>query len=214
MTTNIKKDDLVIINSGGWGYNPSNNGCIGIVLNTTKVDASIKTLNPKRIDQYTTIANVPIRTLEKIGYDEVKFELIKDIPAVKAGTIFTYLNDINWGEEKKGGRYSLKYLTDTNWFKPFVTRNKSKKITIGNKDVEVVIFESGAIQFQDRVSHISTVEALRASFDHESIRVGNFSTSIDEDVRFIRIGCEEENNLFSLTDLDMVITTYKSLKNA
>ncbi len=84
---------------------------------------------------------------------------------------------------------------------------KSVDITVGNHNVPITVHPDKVV-LGGRKVEINQVRALRAKahlvMDE---KIFDYEVTVDHTVRFIRIGCESQNNLFSIEDLDKVIST-------
>lgn len=140
----------------------------------------------------------------------------------KAGTIFVKDNgkDLTMFYKPKdctnNSVWSMPEDIVETW-EPVFEENQSITIKVGSKNKEITIFKDGKIQIESETTTIQMVKALYSDFSNdfsatERIIGTNWKISIDKNARFIRIGCIEHNNLFSLTDLTYIIDIYDKLK--
>lgn len=88
--------------------------------------------------------------------------------------------------------------------------NKSITLTIGSNSKTVVV-KKDEIVCDDRSYKIGDLKSLVASFSYGEI--SHYAIHIKENIRFIRIGCESQDNMFSIEELRSVIKAYEKLNN-
>jgi hypothetical protein len=100
------------------------------------------------------------------------------------------------------------------WFDPVYAPEKPTQefITIGNNNVQVRISKDGAIKFRNTFTDILKVKwLLEKAMTINKVEIAEFILQVKQDVRFILIGCQDENNLFSINDLQKVVDTHTKL---
>lgn len=140
--------------------------------------------------------------------------------------------DMFGGDVKKGTMYGVKETFNrTHQF--FVPQEivqtwepvyKEEEITlndIGSRDRKVII-KKGSIYFWGRKGEIVNIDDLNKILteiisNRNNIQNGKslagYEVRIDNNMRFLRVGCIEENNLFSINDLQNVKDAYDKLNN-
>lgn len=194
------------------------------INNTAYRSPYVKKLNPEEIikffkQKYTNMSDTSQR--EIIGY-----RIIKDGPGFKKGTELKARTDIKGGargwkeyEIDKINAYTVKFpddvLVDTEWFEPIYKElTKYETLYLGSRDTKIIVSSKGSIATDRGTSpiNISNLKNLRNILTSvNDIELGNFAPYPDKSLRFIRIGCEAENNLFSITEIDSVINLYNKL---
>lgn len=100
---------------------------------------------------------------------------------------------------------------------PYWNKKKEETITIGSNNTKVTIYpDNRYIEFeaeeQTRKINVTIVEKLVQAIENaDDLSILGYSTQVLPNVRFLRIGCTAENNLFSLDDLNLVINTWNKL---
>jgi hypothetical protein len=87
-----------------------------------------------------------------------------------------------------------------------------KELTIGNKDDKITVQKNSIFwnNFQVNIIRLKRIiEELNVA--KGTTVLGDYKTSILPDTRFIRIGCDSENHLFSINEIQQVIDTYEEL---
>jgi len=141
---------------------------------------------------------------------------------VKKGTIFKkYITNIGYSTTKEhwescGGvsPYNLPNEIVEQWEK--VEDIKTINVTCGNNNVKFDITSNSDIikvtsKYGPEIYPIKDVEEILKIVLHSPILLHQHTACIDNNIRFIRVGCEEHNNLFSIDDLKMVWDTWKKL---
>lgn len=101
-----------------------------------------------------------------------------------------------------------------------IYENISIKMTIGSK-ADVITLREGDSKVEisrGGYTEIAVIKALVGDFDTlngdgSRVIADSWATGVDEDIRFIRIGCMAENHLFSLNELKSVIAKYNKINN-
>lgn len=90
----------------------------------------------------------------------------------------------------------------------------SEETIIGKNNTKVKIYSNGKIEFRGEYTEINLVKALIKDFDIEPRPIGtSWKTKIDKSMRFIKIGCDSEDNRFSVNELELVVKIYEKLRN-
>jgi len=144
----------------------------------------------------------------------VGYKLKKDLPTIKEGAFFEqtgYDHFTNDGSLDDTYRYTQPQIDGApDWFEPVYEAvdivlelgNHKKKVTIGK---EKILVDSVYISIND-IFH------LHEKFTGlEQVRL--FNAVVNGPTRFLRIGCETENNLFSLDEITQVINAYHKLNS-
>lgn len=102
------------------------------------------------------------------------------------------------------------------YFEPVYEPEKPDFVTInlGSQDEEVTIYRDGDIKFKDECeSCVDDIKDLVSAYLRvgSGSKIGGFSLNFLEDVRFLRIGCADENHTFSIEELNQVIQTHNKL---
>ena len=88
------------------------------------------------------------------------------------------------------------------------------KLTIGSKNTDVTI-RKDRIETRGANLDISIIRQIVKDADElGSGEIDGWDVRLDKTVRFIRIGCFIENNLFSYNEIQSVITAYEKLQNS
>jgi len=153
------------------------------------------------------------KTMKKI----IAYKLIKEYPGM-IGELGRETLSLNSGEGASyvysHGRidnFTKAYFSHSEYWEP-VYEKEEKVLKLGSNNVEITV-GVGKIAFRGYTAEIERVQKILNVYTNENnIRVGqNWEVKSDEDVKFIRIGCLEENNLFSISDLKLIIREYKKL---
>lgn len=86
-------------------------------------------------------------------------------------------------------------------------------LKLGSNQIEVIVSKD-TIYANRETFNISEVKAIYDRIDsvlNKGTSLGKYSASIDDETRFLRIGCFSDNNLFSMIELYTVIQTSKTL---
>lgn len=143
----------------------------------------------------------------------------------KAGTIFTTLETYGyyqpqgcWGVT---GSMVPKEIVET--WEPVFEKETFKAAIIGSKNKKINVYKDGIIVIlsHDDVTETTTIQMVKAILEDFTIRCGinnrvigtKWKIEIASDVKFIRIGCITENNLFSINELTYIVSIYNSLQN-
>lgn len=87
---------------------------------------------------------------------------------------------------------------------------QEKSVIIGSRNVKVFVEGERVYTKDERIdTTIEELEELLDSLDEMELEISGFNVSIKADERCIRIGCVEENNLFSLNELNSVWELHK-----
>lgn len=137
----------------------------------------------------------------------VGYRLKKDLPEVLSGT-WSELN-INLSCTFGGKTYWAEQLLNTEWFEP-VYEEQSKTLILGSNNI-IVEIRKNKIYTKDRIISISDLKDIMSHYKATG-RIADWSILIDNNIRCIRIGCESENNRFSINEIQQVIDTYNQIK--
>lgn len=171
--------------------------------------------------KYDKMANINIVNKEVIGY-----RIIKDGPGFAKGLELTVRTDLKGGERGYqtpvigGPKYRVKFpdeiLADTQWFEPiYKDIIKEKRIEVGTKQLTVTVTSDGKISIPLPNTYpikILALESFIKAFNALSeIQIGDFAAYPDKNEKYIRIGCETQNNRFSYNEIVSIINAYKEL---
>ncbi len=84
-----------------------------------------------------------------------------------------------------------------------------KPLTLGSRSIAVKI-SKGGIEANDRKFPIERLQSMIVVMKNLK-PIAEYPVTIPEDVRCIRIGCESQNNLFSINEIQQVIDAYEKL---
>lgn len=93
-------------------------------------------------------------------------------------------------------------------------KSKEKCVTVSNNSISLEIKKDGVITCGKGRFKIEEVKKLYLAVNAlVGINIGSWNSTIaDDNARFIRIGCKDENFLVSRNDLKNVISTFESIK--
>lgn len=100
---------------------------------------------------------------------------------------------------------------------PYWSQKPEKQtVTIGSRNVEVTVFKNGTVEFvaegNIRKDNVTIVQRIINSLGgNTDLQIARYGVHIDNTTRFIRIGCEQENNLFSINELQKIVDTYNEM---
>lgn len=132
---------------------------------------------------------------------------------IKAGSIYVADHNGYYSTESTDGKALMEKEMVETWEPVYGATEEI--ITIGSRNVPVTI--SDIITFKGRVATIKEVnDTYNAIYNmYKSLgTISEYGVYLDSDTRFIRIGCEDENNRFSLNELRQVINTYYRINNS
>lgn len=111
----------------------------------------------------------------------------------------------------------IKELGIIDWFEPIYEELKEQRLILGSKN-DVIIIKSGTSDItliNGQYTNINIINAVLNDYfsliDEFRVIGDKWKTSIDQNVKFIRVGCKDENHLFSISELKLIVETYNSL---
>lgn len=155
----------------------------------------------------------------------IGYRIIKDGPGFKKGDELTEEVNLDgnvfWKKPKEDKRLGIKFpdfiTKDTEWFEPIHEEAiKRQKIAVGSRNLEIQITSEKEIKVTSYNTVVipESIEVILAALDNfRNLQITNegHAVYISEDVRFLRIGCQIDNNLFSCNELKAVVDVYKKL---
>lgn len=170
-----------------------------------------KSLNTETMEQTVNEARLMIPG-EIIGYKSKRrlpwisgsHEFVSILPE---GVIITEKEDrLSWD-------YFGESLKNPEWFEP-VYRETEKILHLGSNQTEVIVQKDGIFVRGEKIQ-IETIERIMRILAGED-QWGNIAGwgiyfSVPRATRYVRIGCEQENNLFAYRDFKAVYDAYWSL---
>lgn len=104
---------------------------------------------------------------------------------------------------------------ETEWFEPIYEELvKVERLVIGGKDLTVVINSKGEIKARGLEIAISDLRRVYNWFTNPgNWKLADYPISYSQETRFIRVGCIEEDNLFSPAEIASVVAAYNRLNS-
>ncbi len=88
-----------------------------------------------------------------------------------------------------------------------------KTLTVGSNGITVTI-KKGEIKARGNHIPVGVLEKIITEVKEiESYTIGTWSVGLSKDMRFIKVGCSSENNLFSINELQDVINAYNKINS-
>lgn len=155
----------------------------------------------------------------------IGYKLLKDTPTLKAGVEFSSNNtEGGWTYQDSDKSFAYWYTQKEideaiGWFEPIYKEEvKTETLVLGSRKIKVVINSKKQILTSNYSENIR-IQSIRiilqilteSRIQDISISKEGLAAYINNDIQFIRIGCEVENNLFSIKELAQVISTYDKL---
>jgi len=106
-----------------------------------------------------------------------------------------------------------KFNLPQDWDKAIATIKAARKkepviIRLGSRNATVTISEKGA-EARDSIFDLKAIEGYIHKLGITGNASSDYAMAVDLDSRFIRIGCKDENNLFSINEIRKVIDEAK-----
>lgn len=160
-------------------------------------------------------AEVKEKTKNVIGY-----RLLKDAPGVTKGTELRETHNAvdgkRWRWFDSHGFYrgwnEAIIKESPEWFEPLYEEDQVVIFTLGSNGVEIYVDSNKKILVRGNTIQIADLKKISYWFKNpDGWSLAEWKISYEPNHRFIRVGCQSENNLFSLNDIDQVINTYEKL---
>lgn len=199
----IEVGDIVeVLESNGSDLNP------GEKVQVTRVG---KTEIVVTGDWYFARDSGQLKLVSKANKQEIiGYELLKDLPFMKSGTIFQSGNKkVYAADDTQGNRlnYKVEALQDTAWFKPIY---KAKEVELKFSKYAAMLSKEHGLVFTDneRISFTALVGLLK------TLQVNGFHTSVNTyevkykmEVTEVEVGCKK----FDKKDVEIVCAAIKDL---
>ncbi len=96
------------------------------------------------------------------------------------------------------------------WFEPVYEEEKPRLLNLGSRNVEIILGKENVIEVRGHLISIQEIKNILNIFNSEG-KIGPWSVNLDRNIQCIRVGCREENNLFSLTELELVVFNHNKI---
>lgn len=207
---------------GGKYYHENNNNQLFYTREDNEGEANgsmnykFHKASPEEITAFFKQKYTDMENKEIIGY-----RLLKDTPTLKAGIEFKFKKDKKeYAYKTDGDEFTYWYTQQEidnadGWFEPIYEEMEVvETLSLGSRNVLIMMTSNKRIT-TTRSSTPIKIEKLVELLDHidamNNIEISEWGPYIAKDVRWIRIGCENENNLFSYNEIQQVINIYNKL---